>query len=80
MLELPAGCDFANVILHAQDTLWLDNVIAGVAFLEAANGGSFLFDKEKTETSQEYRLCGMRLSGEQDDFLRFSHFVMLAHV
>ena len=63
MLDLPAGCDFANAILHAQDTLWLDNVIAGIAFLEAANGGSFLFDKEKTETSQEYRVWGMRVSG-----------------
>lgn len=79
MLTLPTGCDYANLILLAEGTLWSDNIIAGVAFLEAAVGGSLIANKDNAETSTEYRLCGRRLSGEQDDFLRFSHFTMLAY-
>ena len=78
ILRLPTSFEFAAWILEAQDTIYLDNVLAGAAFLDAAAGGSFEIAKGANMT-RELSLCGLRASGEQDDFLRFGHVTMAAH-
>ena len=77
ILDLPTQCEYAALILAAQRTSLLDAVLAGIAFLEAAGGGSIETPNLKA-LSKEYMVCGMRADGVQDDFLRFSHFTMLS--
>ena len=75
--DLPISCEYAEVIIHARGVDFFDTVLAGVAFLDAAAGGSVEV-RRTARLSPEYRLCGTRASGGQDDFLRFAHFTMLS--
>ena len=47
-----------------------------MAFLEAAESGGFESRREQP-LSTEYRICGTRLSGAQDDLLRFATYTFL---
>ena len=63
--------------MEAQGTPFLDTVLAGVAFLDAAVGGSVEIRKDQPQTT-EYHLCGTRLGNGQDDFIRFATASVMA--
>jgi hypothetical protein len=65
------------LLLKAQNTHLVAHVTAAVAFLEAAESGGFESRREQP-LSTEYRICGTRLSGAQDDLLRFATYTFLA--
>ena len=77
ILKLPINCSYAEVILAAKGKGFFDTVLAGVSFLEAAEGVHLIAQKDVSHSSA-YRLCGTRVAGVQDDFLRFARLTMLA--
>ena len=78
IFHLPTDSVYAEIIMLARSNCLFDNVLAAIAFLQAAEGRSFEL-KKNVEATVEYRLCGTRLDGTQDDFLRFAHITMLAY-
>jgi hypothetical protein len=77
VLGLPTGLEHALLLLKAQNTQLVAHVTAAVAFLEAAESGGFESRREQP-LSTEYSICGTRLSGAQDDLLRFATYTFLA--
>ncbi len=83
VLGLPTGLEHALLLLKAQNTHLVAHVTAAVAFLTAAESGAFELVREQNQSSQStdnsiVQLCGTRLSGSQDDLLRFANYTFLA--